>query len=116
MGLDQYAFRKDSNNEKTEIYYWRKHNALQGWMENLWSIKTGKPSDDLNCNEVELDMSDLNQLKKCIQNQTLPETQGFFFGEDTSRDESRQEYDLKFVAKAKEVIKEGHKVFYTCWW
>jgi|SRR5210317_959024 hypothetical protein len=116
MGLDQYADRRGSNGESCEISYWRKHNALQGWMETLWSIKTGKPTNDLNCTEVELTSEDLDQLQKCIQNQTLPQTQGFFFGSDTSRDETRQEYDLEFVRQARVAIKEGDKVFYSCSW
>lgn len=116
MGLDQYAYSRDSNGEDLEIATWRKHNALQGWMEKLWTIKTGKSENDLNCDEVEITAEDLAQLKKHIQNQTLPVTQGFFFGQDTSRDETRQEYDLEFVAKAQEAIEEGDQVFYSCFW
>ncbi|MDB4317673.1 phosphoglycerate kinase [bacterium] len=116
MGLDQYSHREDRNGEATELSYWRKHNALQGWMEKLWAIKTGKPEDDLNCNELEITAEDLAQLKKHIQNQTLPVTQGFFFGPDTSRDETRQEYDLEFVARAEKAIEEGDQVFYSCSW
>ncbi|NDH01254.1 MAG: hypothetical protein EBY43_09310, partial [Opitutae bacterium] len=37
------------------------------WMETLWSIKTGRPEHDLNCNEVELTAEDLEQLKKCYR-------------------------------------------------
>ena len=54
MGLDQYAHRRDSNGESTELSYWRKHNALQGWMQKLWAIKTGKPESDLNCQDLEI--------------------------------------------------------------
>lgn len=116
MGLDQYAERRDSNGESCEISYWRKHNALQGWMESLWNIKTGKPTNDLNCNEVELTAEDLEQLKKCIVNETLPKTQGFFFGSDTSQDKTRKEKDLQFVSEAMDAINAGDKVFYSCWW
>ena len=35
MGLDQFAYTTKGK-EKEEIAYWRKHNALHGWMENLW--------------------------------------------------------------------------------
>ena len=38
MGLDMYAYEV-SGDTKTEIMYWRKHNALHGWMESLWSTK-----------------------------------------------------------------------------
>ena len=39
MGLDQYAeFRK----EPTKTFYWRKHAALQEYMERLWVDRTGQ--------------------------------------------------------------------------
>jgi hypothetical protein len=84
MGLDQYAHRRDSNGESTELSYWRKHNALQGWMEKLWAIKTGKSESDLNSQDLEITAEDLDQLWTSIKHQTLPKTQGFFFGSDTS--------------------------------
>jgi hypothetical protein len=116
MGLDQYAERRDSNGEDCEIATWRKHNALQGWMENLWTLKTGKPADELNCNEVELTTEDLENLKSVIEGGNLPVTQGFFFGADSSQDETRKEKDLQFVDDALKAIDEGDKVFYSCWW
>lgn len=116
MGLDQYANSRNSKGEETEIAYWRKHNALQGWMESLWSIKTGKSGNELNCQELELTIEDLDQLCLRVRNGTLPETQGFFFGADTSEDESRKNYDLQFIAEAKDSINRKEKVFYTCWW
>ena len=42
MGLDQYAYRIKEG-QGFEIAYWRKHNRLQGWMENLW-VEKGKPN------------------------------------------------------------------------
>ena len=116
MGLDQYANRRNSKGEDTEINYWRKHNALQGWMEQLWAIKTGKSGNDLNCNEVELTMPDLEQLKNSINNQTLPETQGFFFGHDSRFDEHKKEITLSFVDTAETKIADGQKIFYSCSW
>ena len=50
MGLDQYAkkVKREYNHEtltetivKTEIGYWRKHNALEGYMADLYRTKTG---------------------------------------------------------------------------
>jgi hypothetical protein len=55
MGLDQYAERRDSNGESCEISYWRKHNALQGWMEKLWTLKLEKPAGEFNCKELRID-------------------------------------------------------------
>lgn len=125
MGLDQYAYRVSSKYDyetvtetivKKEIHYWRKHNALQGWMENLWVIKTSKEVLDFNCEQMRLTMEDLKQLKKCIINQTLPKTVGFFYGSDTSRDDTRKEDDLEFIEKAMDAIRDGEQVFYSCSW
>lgn len=125
MGLDQYAYRVSSKYDyetvtetivKKEIHYWRKHNALQGWMENLWVIKTNKEVLDFNCEQMRLTMEDLKQLKKCIINQTLPKTVGFFYGSDTSRDDTRKEDDLEFIEKAMDAIRDGEQVFYSCSW
>ena len=69
MGLDQYAYRVKANGEPFEIAYWRKHNRLQGWMENLW-VEKGKPNiqkhpdtgeliDEFNCVDMELTWEDI---------------------------------------------------------
>ena len=116
MGLDQYAQSRDSNGKDREIATWRKHNALQGWMEKLWTLKTGKPANDLNCEVMQLTAEDLENLKSVVENGDLPVTQGFFFGADSSQDETRKEKDLRFVDDALKAIDDGEKVFYSCWW
>jgi hypothetical protein len=116
MGLDQYAYSRDSEGEDTEIKTWRKHNALQGWMEKLWGIKTGEPEKELNCSLIELTTQDLDQLWKSVSNGTLPETQGFFYGCDTSKDDTQKNGDLQFITEARSEIKDGKKVFYSCWY
>lgn len=125
MGLDQYAYRVSSKYDyetvtetiiKKEIHYWRKHNALQGWMEALWVNNTGKSVMDFNCEQMRLTMEDLKQLEKCIINQTLPKTVGFFYGSDTSKDEARKADDLEFIEKAMSAIRDGEQVFYSCSW
>ncbi len=118
MGLDQYAYARNKGGEDQDLQYWRKHNALHGWMLMLYRIKGGKGV--FNGVEVELDGNDLEQLKKCVVNGTLPVTQGFFFGSDSSRDDERglylREATLKFVAKAKEALARGEKVYYDSSW
>ena len=42
MGLDMYAYAKNSNGEEESLADWRKHNRLHGWMEDLWEDK-GRP-------------------------------------------------------------------------
>ena len=115
MGLDQYANSRSSSGELSELAYWRKHNRLQGWMEALWTMKTGLSADELNCQELQLTMEDLEQLEKCILHKTLPATQGFFFGSDSYERET-DGYDLHFVQTAKAAIENGEEVIYSCWW
>ena len=135
MGLDQYAYAKDKNGEDEHLADWRKHNRLQGWMEDLWHDK-GKPNapeeespmGDFNCIPLELTLSDLEQLEAHIDNKSLPQTGGFFFGQDsyTWEDEDGNSYgeddyfhketDLKFVQQAYKALAKGKKVYYNCWW
>ena len=137
MGLDQYAYATPEGTEtQEELAYWRKHNRLQGWMEQLWEDK-GRPNyepqdngglGDFNCVPVELTLSDLEQLEAHVENKALPETGGFFFGSDSfgwttedgkeygENDYHYKEDDLQFIEKASKAIEEGKKVFYNCWW
>jgi len=115
MGLDQYANSRSSSGELSELAYWRKHNRLQGFMESLWTLKTGKGADELNCQDLNLTEDDLDLLEESIKNRALPETQGFFFGSDSYERET-DEYDLHFVQLAKAAIKNGEEVIYSCWW
>lgn len=122
MGLDQYAkARKGEPVEKDgaleypeqrELAYWRKHPNLEGWMSNLYSEKGG--TDEFNCQEVELTLEDLDELEKAINSKDLPETGGFFFGDDS--DEYYKENDLEFIRDARNAIKDGYTVIYTSWW
>lgn len=113
MGLDQYAYKKDSEGNGTEIAYWRKHPFLQGWMENLWLKKTDSPVP-FNLQPVILTLEDLDDLESAVQNGTLPETEGFFFGSDAS-DYYREE-DLMFIDNARQAIRDGFTVEYSSWW
>ena len=138
MGLDQYAYSKQSHDseEQVELAYWRKHNRLQGYMEKLWELK-GRPNyeptangglGDFNCVPVELNASDIEQLEASIHNKDLPETGGFFFGNDSfsftdedgnpfeDGDYFHKETDLKFINDAYKAIAQGKKVYYSSWW
>ncbi len=124
MGLDMYAFsakKSDYEGEvdfqcesdkSDELMYWRKHNALHGWMENLYREKGGEL--EFNCVNLNLNFDDLDRLEKDIRAVGLPKTEGYFFGYDTS--EEVNEDDLEFVMKAKKSLGEGNKVYYTSWW
>ena len=139
MGLDQYAFARkgepiettedytyqdfDGNThteqrtsisyeESNEIAYWRKHPNLQGWMEQLWRDKGGE--GEFNCVDVDLTLEDLDALEQTLDGKALPETQGFFFGDNSDDYYSWQ--DREFIREARERLANGYKVVYTSWW
>jgi hypothetical protein len=134
MGLDMYALRrakiilvnsKKSNDklnlsvENTsgqEIAYWRKHNRLHGWMEQLWRQKGNE--GEFNTEELLLELIDITNLEKSILKNELPTTEGFLFGSDSYEDyeENYMVDDLKFVKEARQAIMEGDEVTYNSWW
>ena len=130
MGLDQYAaVRLDTKDEEgnwnqEELAYWRKHPHLQGFMENLWEQK-GRPNanvssdenpfgSEFNCVDLELTLEDIDALEASIKGDELPETGGFFFGDDSS--EHYKEADLEFCANARKALADGQTVVYSSWW
>ena len=139
MGLDQYATARkgkphkvpqtwtttdaDGNEEEVveyynewedskELAYWRKHPNLQGWMEDLW-IEKGN-SGEFNCVDLELTLGDLEALEESLDNEALPETVGFFFGQNS--DDHYAEQDREFIREARAAIKQGYTVVYSSWW
>ena len=124
MGLDQYAFHRrkgDLPTVRKEIAYWRKHNRLEGWMERLYRAKNPGNEEQFNCKEVYLNLEDLENLEKDINERNLPQTGGFFFGSDSYSDyEGEYGYknsDLEFINNAKEALeKYGGEIIYTSWW
>tara|TARA_A100001391_G_scaffold183103_1_gene150028 strand:- start:27 stop:401 length:375 start_codon:yes stop_codon:yes gene_type:complete len=124
MGLDQYAkkVKREYNHEtltetivKTEIAYWRKHNALEGYMANLYRTKTADEGE-FNCKTLTLDSDDLDTLEAVVKAGLLPETVGFFFGSCTKDNEEYKQNDLEFIAKARKCLARGYEVEYTSWW
>jgi len=130
MGLDQYAaIRLDTkdeegNYESEELAYWRKHPHLQGFMENLWEQK-GRPNanvssdenpfgSEFNCVDLELTLEDIDALEASVKGDELPETGGFFFGDDSS--DYYKESDLEFCVNARKALADGQMVVYSSWW
>ena len=139
MGLDMYAYTAsrpgqssewwadaelDKNlnefvnprlSRPTEIAYWRKHPHLHGWMEQLWQSRSN-PGPDAVFNGIELELfrEDIDRLEQDIQDGVLPETRGFFFGDDAS--EYYRSQDLEFVKTARAELFLGLRVFYNSSW
>lgn len=133
MGLDMYAFtvsakvagdnvvdlkrNDDYGNalfESTELYYWRKFNALHGWMEDLYREKGGT-GKDFNCNTVRLNEVDLRRLEQDVFNNELKPRNGFFFGSQEIYPEDLESV-TDFIAKARQALADGKAVFYDSWW
>ena len=120
MGLDMYAFTMTAKpqtpvdfepEDPTRLHYWRKHPNLHGWMEALYGEKGG--AQEFNCVPVELTLEDLDRLEADLSLGSLPQTQGFFFGESQG---DELEDDLDFIAKARLAIENGLTVYYDSWW
>jgi hypothetical protein len=129
MGLDMYAWRvaakdaigdfevaEDENGERNveELYYWRKHHDLHGWMERLYREKGGD-AESFNCVKVRLTMEDLQRLAHDVTHGKLPETTGFFFGNNPPDADSIAQ-DMEFVGKAMAIVAGGDAVYYDSWW
>ena len=144
MGLDQYAYsrppRKRNSDNDIQIAGWRKHNRLQGWMQDLWESK-GCPNEDkygddddddaevlFNCVPLQLTEEDINSLEDAILDFEFPESNGFFWGSDSyfwtdengdphaDNDYWYKESDLQFVKDARKALEKKHKIFYSCWY
>ena len=113
MGLDQEAYTKDNDGECNTIQDWRKHNALDGWMQSLWTIKGG--TGEWNCAEVELNAHDIEQLVALVVNDELPETMGFFYGGDSRKCPCRKEQTISFIKEAYKLLSKGERVYYSAW-
>ena len=62
-----------------------------------------------------LPICDLDALQIDLLKNALPETTGFFFGNNPPDAESLSN-DLKFIQKARDAINEGYAVYYDSWW
>lgn len=132
MGLDMYAYSVpadepirvpstdpdygfERNPESEEIMYWRKNNALHGWMARLAEDRLGLNAGDFNCEYLQLTGEDLKNLAADIKAGNLKPTEGFFFGALTYTEEE-QKQDLAFANEALSLIKSGKDIYYYSWW
>jgi len=118
MGLDQYAYATTHGpgkwSAKHQLCTWRKHAALQGWMDRKYEEKNDT-YEEFNCKRLYLDNWDLDELENAIVNRLLPDTEGFFFGNRNESDFFR-ERDINFISKARHHLNAGDKVYYYAWY
>lgn len=124
MGLDMYAFAVDRNDgneqfaiaedaDKSELAYWRKFNALHGWMEQK-AISLGL-TETFNCVPLQLSPAIIDELEHDVAVKALVPTEGFFFGEQTIYPEDI-ESTKQFIKDAREAFEDGKDVYYDSWW
>jgi|TARA_R100000482_G_C5073473_1_gene122580 hypothetical protein len=68
-----------------ELAYWRKHPNLHGYIVNTFN----KGVDD--CTPIDLSPDNLDQIADAIEDDNLPETTGFFFGESSWHEDEKEE-------------------------
>jgi hypothetical protein len=128
MGLDMYlegekyfsllkggVFSQERGRKKKEIYelaYWRKHPNLHGYI--VQNFADGKDE----CQRIWLSKDDIQTIIKAIQEENLPITTGFFFGESDGRE---KEEDLVIFNEALQWIEakeEGvdRSIYYQASW
>lgn len=123
MGLDMFAFsvpqgtgsdfELPEGTERTEVAYWRKFNALHGFMEDLARSKGF--DGEFNCVPVLLTPADLDQLERTVKDGALRPREGFFFGAQEVAEEDVED-TISFIATARELMTEGKDVYYDSWW
>ena len=110
QGLTEDGFRV--SNKELDLGYWRKHPDLHGYI--VATFAGGK--DD--CQKIELDAEDLQNIIAAINAGKLPHTEGFFFG--TSEDDP-PETDIKILTAALKWLEEQEpnvtrSVYYRASW
>lgn len=137
MGLDQWAYARDPKEEYTQeeinnretndipLQTWRKHNRLQGYMEQLWQSQGGEYGDSwedgFNNKEVKLGIEEIDALEDVIENREMPQTSGFFFGNDSYEEYESADYgdlalDKEFIAEARRYLAKGYEIYYNSSW
>jgi hypothetical protein len=136
MGLDQYAYAATRAGQQQEFWetaeaaagsmeyvsrtverpreiaYWRKHPNLHGWFKAEW--ESAGNEGDFNGDELEITWDMLERLEYDVRNGELPDTRGFFFGDNS--DAEYYEQDLEFIRNARAELFMGLKVFYNSSW
>jgi hypothetical protein len=74
----------------------------------------GKLQRVFNNQTIRLTLTDLDQLETAVNRGELPESSGFFWGDDSS--EYYKEADLEFISSARMAIENGNEIYYDSSW
>ena len=78
--------------------YWRKHRNLHGFIVNTFADGADT------CQDIELTKLDLYQIAKALRLNTLPHTEGSFFGNEEI-DEEEKEHSEEYAKQIDDAIK-----------
>lgn len=123
MGLDQYVYAslREIDDyvdfelfpaEDHQVWYFRKHPNLHGWMHDLYKKRNGS-NESFNTSPIRLTIDDLLKLRVDVLKNRLPDTEGFFFGvsHPYHKDET-----LRMIDKALAYLGAGDVVYYYAWY
>jgi len=108
----RHEFGSATVTKPREIAYWRKHPNLHGWFKQEWESQGNEGT--FNGDELEITWDMLERLEYDVINGELPQTSGFFFGNNS--DAEYRDDDLEFIRRARAELFMGLKVFYNSSW
>ena len=82
-GLTDDQLKTQPTEQIFRLGYWRKHPDLHGYIVQQFT------NGEDNCQEIELAVGDMFDIINAIQNDRLPKTAGFFFGESANDAEQK---------------------------
>jgi len=122
-GYDSLSANQDIDKEdgfpvasvKIELGYWRKHRKLHGYIVNTFA--EGKDE----CQKIDLGMDELRKIATALRTNDLPDTEGFFFGNEEidNEEKERSEEYAKQIEEAIKWLGEGdwkRSVYYKASW
>lgn len=83
------------------------------------TVTIGTVIHEFNCENVQLDKTDIKVIRDFVMNDRLPFcADGMFWGHQFQEDAMKQykEQDLEFCNKALQWLEEGKEVYYSSWW
>lgn len=110
MGIDQIWMSSAGN----KIHSQGKIPSIQKYFCNLWCLKTKRPVEDFNCQELEITNEILNDLEIKTKNKELDISDSPFF---SGKHQEWHYIDIETaIRKAREEMNLGNKIYYSCWY
>ena len=106
------------NNEKEKLYV-PEDQEERAFLYRGLTASIGTVLPEFNCENVQLDKTDIKVIRYFVENNGLPFcADGMFWGHQFQEDAMKQykDQDLEFCDKALKWLEEGKEVYYSSWW